>query len=229
MHPGEKAVALFGLLALAISLPPIPALPLITAVILALAWAAGVPWGLYLSRVAAPAAFIALGIGPLIFALTPGGLILIPGGVGEAGRVLGRCIVGMGAMMLFALTTPMASQIELLRTLRTPESIVHVIVLIYRMIGTLMLTARTMWDAQAARLGHSGWRRWINSVGQQAASLFVLSLVRARSLEEGLELRADPGASRVLTDTAAPRVRVLVAGVVMLAAIAGLSLWRSHV
>lgn len=42
------------------------------------------------------------------------------------------------------------------------------------------------------RLGHSSRKRWIASQG--GASLFVISLDRARRLGEGLELRANPSA-----------------------------------
>lgn len=186
-------------------------LPLIAVVVLGLAVRAQVPWRLYLSRIAAPGAFVAVGLGPLILTLTPEGLALIPGGVANAATVLARCVVGMAAVMLFALTTPMAAQIELMRRCRMPDAIVHVVILMYRMISTLVSTSRAMWEAQAARLGHSSWRRWIRSVGEQAASLFVLALTRARALEEGLELRAEPGATSVPTRFRSPDRRMIAA------------------
>lgn len=223
-HPGDKALLLLGLLLLAISLPPLPALPLIAVALALLAVRAQVPWGLYLSRIAAPGAFVAVGLGPLIFTLSAEGLTLIPGGPANAATVLARCVVGMAAVMLFALSTPMAAQIELMRRCRLPDAIVHVVIIMYRMISTLISTSRAMWEAQAARLGHSSWRRWLRSVGEQGATLFVLALTRARALEEGLELRAEPGATSMPARFNPSRPRVIAAALGLQSAIILLSL-----
>jgi len=189
---GEKALLLIGLLFCAISLPPIPALPSIATILLVAAWRAGVPWRLYSALVAAPASFVALGLGPLIFAITPQGIVLIDAGPITAATVLARCIVGMMATMLFALTTPMAELFGWMHSVRFPTSTVYVTALTYRMISTLIVTSRSMWEAQAQRLGHSSMSRWIRSSAGLASSLFVVAFTRARRLGEGGELRGDP-------------------------------------
>ncbi|MFV8380912.1 CbiQ family ECF transporter T component [Corynebacterium hindlerae] len=197
VNVGEKSL-LIVLLFIAISVSGVK-LAVIAALTVALAVAAGINWKLYLGLVGAPATFIALGLGPLIFSITAHGIVAIPGGVAHAGDVLARSVVGMGITMLFALTTPMSEILMFARRRHFPESLVHVTGLIYRLVGALVVTAKTMWEAQAARLGHSSMRRWVGSVAGQAASLFVLSFARARALQEGLELRADPTAMTVRT------------------------------
>nr|WP_234039627.1 cobalt ECF transporter T component CbiQ [Corynebacterium pygosceleis] len=198
VNVGEKALLMLGLLVLTISLPPLPALPLIGLVLCALALRAKVPLGLYTTLVLAPATFVLLGLGPLVFTLTTSGLRWVDGGLVNAATVLARTVVGMSATMLFALTTPMSEQLVWLRSIGVPAPLVHITMLTYRMIGTLITTARTMWEAQAARLGHSSRRRWLHSVASQAATLFVLSFSRARALQEGMELRADVSAVSTL-------------------------------
>lgn len=207
---GEKAFAMLGLLLLAISVPPLPVLPFIAGITLVMAVCARVPWKLYVALVSAPASFVLLGLFPLIFRFGGDGFTRIPGGVDDAATVFARCVVGMSLTMLFALTTPMAQLLVWLRKIGYPEELAHVTMVMYRMIGTLILTARTMWDAQARRLGHSSWRRFVVSVSGQAASLFVLSFSRARALQEGLELRAPVGATATLDPFTPARSWVLV-------------------
>ncbi|MEJ5928173.1 CbiQ family ECF transporter T component [Corynebacterium sp. H128] len=197
INVGEKSL-LIVLLFLAISVSGVK-LAIIGVVTCMLASIAGVNWRLYAGLIAAPATFIAVGLGPLIFAITTSGVVMIPGGLTHAGMVLARSVVGMSITMLFALTTPMSEILMFARRCHAPEALIHVTALTYRLIGTLILTARAMWDAQAARLGHSSVRRWLRSVASQAASLFVLSFTRARALQEGLELRADAAAMSVLS------------------------------
>lgn len=68
-HVGEKALLFLGLAIVAVAVPP-GALIAIAPVVLVAAWRSGVRWGLYLPLVLAPAAFITLGILPLILSIT---------------------------------------------------------------------------------------------------------------------------------------------------------------
>ncbi|PRQ11320.1 cobalt ECF transporter T component CbiQ [Corynebacterium sp. 13CS0277] len=225
----EKALGLLGLLLLAVSVPPWPLLPVIAALVLAAAVAARVPWRLYAALVAGPATFVLLGLVPLVWQVSRDGIHLIDGGVQDAATVLARCTVGMAATMLFAVTTPMAQLLVWLRAHGYPEELAHVTMMMYRMVGTLIATARTMWDAQAQRLGHSSPRRWVTSVASQAATLFVISISRARSLQEGLELRAPIGATATLDTVAPARPRVIaLLGALLGALVIAAVLLRGH-
>ncbi|MBV7294290.1 cobalt ECF transporter T component CbiQ [Corynebacterium sp. TAE3-ERU16] len=224
VNVGEKVLLILGLLVLAISLPPLPALPIIAAVLILLAVSAKVPPRLYAGLILAPATFILLGLGPLVFSVSTSGLRWIDGGLVDAATVLARTVVGMSATMLFALTTPMSEQLVWFRSVGVPAPLVHITMLTYRMTGTLITTARTMWEAQAARLGHSSRRRWIHSVAGQAASLFVLSFSRARALQEGMELRADISEISTLHASRPVRWSVIIGTVALLAAVAAIGL-----
>ena len=189
VNVAEKGLPLLGLVFLAIALDP-KVLPLFAVIVAAMAVAARVPWRIYLGILFGALLFIAIGAIPLVVNVTMQGFVSVPHGWAHAGTVLGRSAVGMAATLLFALTTPMAELLMWAKSVGMPSSLVTLVMLMYRMSSTLIATAQEMWEAQAARLGHSSLRRWIASSGAQAASLFVLSFSRARALQEGLELRA---------------------------------------
>lgn len=220
---GEKALLFLGLLVLAISLEPVALLP-IGATVVIVAWWARVPWRLYGALVLAPATFILLGIGPLIVAVTPQGFEYL--GWQHAAVVLVRSVVGMAATMLFALTTPLSELMAFATRMRIPRGLIEVVSLMYRFVGMLMTTAKSQWEAQDARLGHSSLPKSIKSAGMQAATMFVLTFIRARSLQEGLELRGDPGDLGVQPVRRPVRIPVIIGTFAAFAMIVGLSWWR---
>lgn len=217
INVGEKLVLFLGLIFAVLLMPAWVGVPAVLAVVITCTAVARVPWRLYLALVAAPAAFISLGIIPLMVQLDTSGLHLVTASVVPALVVMARSFVATAAMMVLALTTPMAELIAWLARIGVPETLTYVIVLMYRMISTLIVTARTMWEAQAMRLGHSSRRRQLSSVASQAATLFVVSLERARRLGQGLELRADPTAMAVLSPARPVRPVRLLAILVLLA------------
>lgn len=225
VNVGEKALLILGMLVLAITLPPLPALPMLALAVLVLAILARVPARLFALLITAPAAFVAVGLGPLIVAITPAGIAPIDGGLQHAAEVFGRSIVGTAATMLFALTTPIAELLAFGARLRIPPALLQLVSVTYRLTCTLITTSRNLWQTQASRLGHSSWRRWLRSAGDQAATLFVLSYQRARALESGLDLRADPASVVVLGAVRPVRWHVVVASVCVQALIVWLS-WR---
>ncbi|AKK02912.1 cobalt ECF transporter T component CbiQ [Corynebacterium epidermidicanis] len=227
VNVGQKAFLILGLLVLAVALPPLPTLPIVASVVALLAVFARVPWRLFGVLVTAPAAFVALGLGPLIFTLSPTGLQLIDGGPSHALNVLARCAVASAATILFALTTPIAEILGFASRRHVPETLVQLVALMYRLTSTLIVTARNLWHTQAARLGHSNWRRWLRSTADQAATLFVLSFSRARALEQGLELRADPNSMRTLTAVRPVEWKVVLATGALHALIIALVWWYS--
>ncbi|MDO4761004.1 MAG: cobalt ECF transporter T component CbiQ [Corynebacterium sp.] len=188
---GEKALLFIGSALLAVALPPIPGLPLLTTVIIGSVLRAHIPLKLYLRVCFAPMSFIIVGTLPLLLSITTRGVELHVSQWDQAATVVARSCVATSAVIAFAFTTPMAEIIAWSVHIGMPTSLVYVVTAMYRMINTLMTTARTMWEAQAMRRGHSSLRRWMGSVAAQAASLFIIAFDRARRLSEGLELRAD--------------------------------------
>ena len=195
---GDKVLLCGGLLLAAISLPPWPAAALIIFAVAASAVAARVPAGLFLALWTTPAAFVAVGILPLLFSVSTDGLVWSPSGPQRAAEVVARATAAIGCTMLFTVTTPLSEVLAWAARSGIPRTLTHLAELIYRMIGTLAGTAKMMHEAQAQRLGHVTRRGLLTGVAAQSANLFVLSFQRARRLGEGLELRAEPGASDVL-------------------------------
>lgn len=216
---GEKALLFGGLLVAAISLPPWPSAALIIAAVTALAFVARVPAGLFLTLWSAPAAFVAAGILPLLFAVTADGIAWSPTGPQRAALVVARAVAAIGCTMLFALTTPMSEVLAWANRKGVPRSLTYVAELIYRMVGTLAGTAAMMHEAQAQRLGHRTRRGLLTGVAAQSANLFVLSFRRARRLGEGLELRAEPGASAVLVVQRPRDGRFIAAAIALIGAV----------
>lgn len=188
---GEKALLFIGSAILAVALPPIPGLPLIAALIAGAVIRAQIPLKLYFGVCAAPMSFVIIGVIPLLLSITTHGIELHLSQWEQALTVASRSCVATAAVMAFALTTPMAEIIAWSLHIGMPTTLVYVVTAMYRMVNTLIGSARTMWEAQAMRLGHSSVKRWIGSVAGQAAGSFVIALDRARRLSEGLELRAD--------------------------------------
>ena len=213
---GEKALLCGGLLLLAISLPPWPSAVLIIVAVAVTAVIARVPAGLFLTLWSAPAAFVAVGILPLLFTITLDGLVWSPTGPQRAAEVVARATAAIGCTMLFTVTTPLSEVLAWLNRSGIPRTLTYLAELIYRMVGTLAGTAKMMHEAQAQRLGHVTRRGLLTGVAAQSANLFVLSFERARRLGEGLELRAEPGAAGVMVVDRPRDVRFLVASVVVL-------------
>ncbi|AKE41144.1 ABC-type cobalt transport system, permease component CbiQ [Corynebacterium kutscheri] len=191
VHILEKTVLFFGLTILSIIMHSWQGFSLLACILIALILISRVPLRVYLSLVLAPATFIALGLGPLIFALTPSGFVLIDGGISNAIIVLCRSTLAMSSTMLFALTTPFPQVLSGLHKLHLPETLVQVIAQTYRMSTMLVTTSQVMWQASAQRLGQRTFLIWIHSVAHQAASLFVISFTRARRMQDGIQLRGD--------------------------------------
>ncbi|AZA09639.1 cobalt ECF transporter T component CbiQ [Corynebacterium pseudopelargi] len=200
-HVGEKAALLLGLVLVCVILTPGWVSILIAATLVWVIWVAKVPLKILGGLMAPPLVFIFVSVIPMIVAISPQGLIWVPDGPHTAAMLIIRSALATCATIVFSLTTPMPEIFQWLRQIKVPAYLVHVIALTYTMTATLLMTAKTMWDAQAMRLGHSNRRRWMRSLGAQAASLFVHAFERGRRLEAGLELRADPSAMDVLVET----------------------------
>lgn len=216
---GEKALLFGGLLILVVSLPPIPFAPIIGLLAILIAIVARVPLRLYAAMVLAPAAFVIVGALPLLVALDSSGFSWSPTGPMRMLEVVLRSASGIGCTMAFALTTPLSELLSWLGQRGVPRSVTYLADLIYRMTGVLIDSARMMSDAQARRLGHLNRRAIMRDTAGQAAGLFVIAFSRARRMQQGLELRAEPGAMRVLVISRPVDVRFVAWSVVILLAL----------
>jgi cobalt/nickel transport system permease protein len=201
-HPADKAVLAFGLLGAAVALPPWPGAPLVLAAVLALLLgpARVAPRRLWRSA-RAPLGFAVTGAATLLVSVGgPGVVAFNPAGPRAAAELLARTVAATLALLLFAFTTPLADALPRLTRLGVPSAVVDVAALVYRMLFTLLDTARQIREAQAGRLGYATRRAAIRSVSGTAAALFVRSFARAQRLQSGLAGRGYTGALPVLTE-----------------------------
>ena len=197
----EKTLLAFGMLTLALVLPPGPGAPLVAIVMtLVTLRFARVDAGLWFACLAAPFGFLAFGAVSLTLRIDSHGIGLAPDALVAAAWVSARAVAGTTCLTFLALTTPTTDLVAGARRLGAPQEIVEIALLIYRLLFILADAARTMDAAQAARLGHAGLRRKLTSLGVLIANLLPRALDRARRLEIGLAARGWHGEMRVLNE-----------------------------
>lgn len=172
---------------------------------------AGIAPGRYL-RVAAPALFfLALSSLSLVFSLNigpgSGGLAVQPAGLAKAAEVVSRSLGALAALLFLGLTTPLIDLIALLRRLRTPELLLEIMVLCYRMLFVFSAAVHDTLTAQSARLGYATPRLAMRSLGQLAANLTLQVWQRADALQVAAEARNNDGPLRFLEPVFAHRGR----------------------
>lgn len=221
----EKALLALGLLALALVLPPWPGAAPVLVAALACTIAAGTPMAAWLRLAAPPLAFVATGAATLMLDISADGLGLAADGGARALAAAVRAMAAVAALLLLAVTTPATDLVHGLRRLGLPAEFAEVALATYRFLFVLSDTAAAMQAAQAARLGHVGWRRRIRSAGLLAAALLPRALDRAHRMEVGLAARGFDGSLRTL----APRRPASAGGMLrtgmLLAAVGGLGAW----
>lgn len=229
-HPLEKLLLAGGMLLLSLVLPPFPAAVLITAIMAAVALAAGIPLRVYLSLFTIPAGFLLAGAAGLLVSVAPGAgggwsLGLSAAGLPAAGRVLARSLAAISCLHVLVMTTPLVDLAGLLRRARVPDAVLDLVMLTYRFLFLFADTLNAMRLAQTIRLGYCGPRTSYRSLALLAAALLGRVLDRARRLEVGLALRGYQGRLPVLPGEH-PLSRRTVGGILALeAAVAVLSLW----
>ncbi len=207
----EKSLLTFGMLGLAVSLPPFPAAVLIaTGMTAATLIGARVPASVWLGCALTPAGFMLTGAVALVVQFDGHGFSLSPAGLAAAAGLIARSLAGLACLLFLALTTPATDLMAGLRRLGVPAEIVEIALLMYRFIVLIADEAFAMNAAQAARLGHSTRRKRLRSLGLLLANLLPRALDRARRLETGLAARGWKGEMRVLSDRPALSWPVLV-------------------
>jgi cobalt/nickel transport system permease protein len=222
-HPGEKALLALGLLGCAVTLPPWPAAPVVgTVALVCLLGPAGLRVSILARAARAPLLFVATGSLPLLVTVGGGHLVSWnPSGLGAAAQLTARALAALLCLLLFAATTPLADVLPRLTRLGVPSAVTEVAALTYRMLFLLMDTARSVREAQAARLGYRTWRSAQRSLAGQGGAIFVRAFDRARRMEEGLALRGYDGSLRVAVENRDASPLFIALSLLLLAAIVG--------
>jgi len=221
--PSAKACfALAGIAAAWLAASPATLAVLALLSLLATLAGARIPPRAYFAVALAPLGFLALSC--LTMLVTPaagGGWQWTPALLPAVAGIALRSLAVLAAVLGLVLTTPMPDLLALLRRLRLPELLLDMMALCYRMLFVL----RQAWEegstAQAARLGHCGWRQHWRSIGLLAGHMAVQLWQRAAALQLAADARAWQGSLRFLP-APFPRARrqvalALLAGAMLLA------------
>jgi len=191
---------------------------------------ARVPLRTYLALAMAPIGFLLLSCVAMLAAVDASGNWGWHGASPElVARTALRSLTVLAALLGLVLTTPMPDLIQLLRRVRTPELLLDLMVLCYRMLFVL----RQAWDdgvqAQRARLGYRGFAHAWRSMGLLAGQMAVQVWQRASALQMAADARGYSGALRflpaVFPQARAQTMRAAFAGLLLLALATGDRLW----
>ena len=205
VSPAAKGVfALCGIVASFVAGTPLAAVAVVCLLAVFTWVGAGIPVGRYL-RVAAPALFfLATSCLSLAFSLNANhdagafSLRLTPAGMHSVAEVSARSLGALAALLFLVLTTPLIDLIALLRHLKTPEVLLEIMALCYRMLFVFSEAVHDTLTAQSARLGYSTSRLALRSLGGLAANLTVQVWQRAHALHVAAQARNNDGPLRFL-------------------------------
>lgn len=163
---------------------------------------AGVAPASYLRVVSPALAFLLLGSLSLAFSLGVNEhgitLQLLPNGLNPLAHVLSRAFAALAALLFLTLTTPLPDLMNLLRRLKTPEILLEIMVLCYRMLFVFSAAVQDTWIAQTARLGYATPRLALRSLAGLTANLTLQVWQRANDLHVAAQARNNEGPLRFL-------------------------------
>ena len=227
-HPAEKAIFAGGLLALSFFLPLAGLLVVLSVITLVALAGARIPARIFGRVMSLPLVFILIGAGSLLVSVSFGGghfhIRYAPEGWLPAIQLSARALAAASCMIFFALTTPAADWLPLLRTAHVPAVIVDLMAMIYRLLFVFAERLSTLQQAQAARLGNRSLRSMTRTSGLIGANLFIQSLDRAQWIVRGMEARCYRGDIPFLPFERKPSFPVIVGAIVACLAVAGIGL-----
>ncbi|HUT39669.1 MAG TPA: cobalt ECF transporter T component CbiQ [Methanoregula sp.] len=112
-------------------------------------------------------------------------------------RVLG----GMSAMCFISLTTPMTDIFAVFRQCKVPETVIDLMMIIYRTIFILMDQVIQIHHAQVMRLGYSTLRESLHSFASLCGAAFIASWESGEDLIRAMDARCYDGKFALLGET----------------------------
>jgi cobalt/nickel transport system permease protein len=140
---------------------------------------------------------------PMLLAVrySPGAGVAIeysPAGLATASATGLRALGAISALIFLGVTTPVSSQIGILRRMHAPGFLLDIMLLTYRLLFLFDAILERVITAQAGRLGYRNLRISFRSGSLAIASLFIQTLTRAQAMERGLAARGYDGSLQVL-------------------------------
>ena len=170
------------------------------------------PLGVYIRLMSMPFIFILLSMPALLFdyskemtgiiniSLWNGYLVLTENSQSYTLKIIVNAMGCVSCMYAFSLTTPLSDTVAILRKIKMPETVIELMILIYRYIFVLNKTLRELKIAAESRLGFMLYSRRIVSTGQIMQSLLASSFRKAMASFDAMESRCYNGKSVFLEE-----------------------------
>lgn len=159
-----------------------------------------VPAKLYLESLLAPAFFVLTAVIGIVLVTAPGEstilwhpatikLYITEDSLSTSLNTVARAYGSLGLVYLIAFHNTIWEMGQYMLRLRFPKTFVELFVLCYRFIFILLEEGYEMVHAQDLRLGYSDLKISMNSLSLLISQLFIRTLLRARAMEDSLDMR----------------------------------------
>lgn len=242
-HPAEKMLfSLFTLLCVLLTDSAWLLMAILLGMIYFTVGKAGIPSRVYARLLLIPATFIFMGLLPLLIETGQSNaeawlsikvgrywLCVTPATIHQAGELFLKSFASIACFYVLVLSTPLNDVLYVLGKIGVPKTLVEMMSLVYRYIGTFMDTAQQMYISQKNRLGYGSFRKSKMSLSMLTSSVFVRSFVRSETAYNALLSRCYRGEIATVKEMAPVNVRSLVRIIVfemgLLALVVGVRLW----
>jgi cobalt/nickel transport system permease protein len=110
-------------------------------------------------------------------------------GLARGVLILCRVMGAVSSVAFLSMSTPLNKLLAAARCFRVPYTWIEITLLTYRYIFMLFEDALTIRNAQRQRLGYSGIRRSLRSIGELAGASVIRVYDHSRSIQEAMDLR----------------------------------------
>ncbi len=181
-----------------------PVIPLLIALIFSflLVFKARIPARFYLKFMSIPFIFglitfifmsIFFGVGTHILELGIFNLAVTVDGFNLGFLVFSRILGGFSCLAFLALTTPMNELFSMLETLKIPQIVIEISMLMYRYIFVFLGEMENMYHSQETRMGYRTIKNSFRSLGLLASNLFIRTWIRGEQIYITMESRCYGG------------------------------------
>ncbi|MDD2754099.1 MAG: cobalt ECF transporter T component CbiQ [Methanothrix sp.] len=138
-------------------------------------------------------------------------------GANLAALLIARTFGGMCSLYFIALTTPMIEIFAVLKTLRIPQSVIELSMMIYRYIFVFLDQAAMIHSAQVMRLGNASAKNSLNSFSLLCSVLFLRSWEQGERLIVAMDSRCYDGKLDLMDQAAGANPGTIFAAAIYLA------------
>ncbi len=105
----------------------------------------------------------------------------------------GKAFGGISAMFMMSLSTPSHEIFSVLRKMKVPALVIELMNMIYRFVFVMVDTFVRMNNSAESRLGYANWRTALQTFGNIAGNLLVVSLKKGSNYYDAMESRCYDG------------------------------------